>query len=114
MSPPLFRALLVFLAAGFAGAFAVIVVPPLMASGDVIGALAAGFVNPFASGYAIDAIMCWLVLTVWVVYEAKAHGIRHGWVAVLLGAAPGVATGFAVYLLLRMGQIGPEQRASGT
>lgn len=89
------------LAAGFALLFAVVVVPPLLASGDVAGALAAGFVNPFASGYALDAIFCWLVLAVWVVQEAKTQGVRHGWIALLLGLAPGVATGFGVYLLLR-------------
>ncbi|WP_369010820.1 DUF2834 domain-containing protein [Klebsiella pneumoniae] len=31
-------------------------------------------------------------------------GIRHGWVALLLGVVPGVATGFAVYLLIRLNQ----------
>lgn len=93
------------LAAGFALLFAVVVMPPLLASGDVAGALAAGFVNPFASGYALDAIFCWLVLAVWVVQEAKTQGVRHGWVALLLGLAPGVATGFGVYLLLRARQL---------
>ena len=90
------------LALGFAVLFAAVVVPPLLASGDVLGAFAAGFVNPYSSGYALDAISCWLVLAVWVIYEAKSRHVRYGWVALLLGVAPGVATGFAVYLLLRM------------
>ena len=81
-----------------------IVVPPLLESRDILGAFAAGFVNPYSSGYALDAILCWVILAVWVVYEAQAHGMKHGWIAVLLGVAPGVATGFAVYLLLRMHQ----------
>ena len=104
MNAKIFQLLLVLLAVGFAAAFAVIVVPSLLESGDILGAFAAGFVNPYSSGYALDAILCWLVLTVWVVYEAKTQGMKHGWVAVLLGAVPGVATGFAVYLLIRMKQ----------
>ncbi len=86
----------------FALFFAVVVLPPLGADPDVLGAFAAGFVNPYAAGYATDAIMCWCVLATWVVYEAKTQGIRHGWIAVVLGLVPGVATGFAFYLLLRL------------
>jgi hypothetical protein len=98
----MFRAVLVLLALGFAVLFSLLVVPPLLASGDVIGAFAAGFVNPYSSGYALDAITSWLVLAAWVIYEAKTRNVRYGWVALLLGVVPGVATGFAVYLLLRM------------
>jgi hypothetical protein len=43
-----------------------------------------------------------VVLTTWVVYEAKTRPVKHGWIAPLLGLVPGVATGFAVYLLLRL------------
>ncbi|WP_218140263.1 DUF2834 domain-containing protein [Solimonas aquatica] len=86
----------------FAAAFVWIVIPPLLQHPDILGAFAAGFVNPYSSGYALDAICCWLVLAAWVAYEAKAEGIRHGWIALVLGLAPGVATGFAFYLLLRM------------
>lgn len=100
-----FKILLVALGAGFALAFCVMVVPPLLESGDVMGAFAAGFVNPYSSGYALDAIMCWCVLAVWVIYERKALSLRHGWIALLLGIAPGVATGFAFYLLLRTQQL---------
>ena len=101
----MYRPIYAILAALFAAAFGVIVLPPLLASGDVLGAFAAGFVNPYASGYALDAILCWCVLAVWVVQEARERGIRHGWVALLLGVVPGVATGFAVYLLLRERQL---------
>ncbi|MDD3763043.1 MAG: DUF2834 domain-containing protein [Nevskiales bacterium] len=101
----MFQTVLVVLALGFAAAFSIIVVPPLLASGDLFGALAAGFVNPYASGYSLDTIMCWCVLAAWVVHEARSAGVRHGWVALLLGLVPGVATGFAVYLLLRMRQL---------
>ncbi|MBL8940789.1 MAG: DUF2834 domain-containing protein [Archangium sp.] len=108
-----FRALLVVLGSTFAVAFTIICVPPLLQTPDVIGALAGGFVNPFATGYSLDTIFCWFVLGAWVAYEAKAHGVRHGWVAVVLGVVPGVATGFAVYLLLRTRQrAGESKRAS--
>jgi len=104
MTTTLYRTLLTLLALGFALAFGIIVVPPLLASGDVPGAFAAGFVNPFASGYALDPLACWGVLPVGVLSDAKAHGIRHGWIAVLFGIVPGVATGFALYLLMRLRQ----------
>jgi len=104
MHPSLFSILLVAIALAFSLAFGIVVVPPLLQSGDVLGAFAAGFVNPYASGYALDTISCWCVLTVWVIHEARHKGIKHGWIAVLLGVAPGVATGWAVYLLLRQKQ----------
>jgi hypothetical protein len=102
MNRDTFRVVLVCLAIGFAVVFTVLVVPPLLASGDVLGAFAAGFVNPYSSGYALDAITSWLVLAAWVIHESHSRHVRHGWVALLLGVVPGVATGFAVYLLLRM------------
>ena len=108
MALQLYRLLLILIAAGFSLAFCVMVVPPLLASGDVLGAFAAGFVNPYASGYALDAICCWGVLAVWVIHEARTLGIRRGWIALLLGAVPGVAVGFAVYLLMRSGQAKAE------
>ncbi len=101
----MYQKLLVLLAAGFAVAFTIIVVPPLAASGDVLGGFAAGFVNPYASGYALDAIFCWCVLAVWVIHEARELGVRKGWIALALGVIPGVATGFAVYLLIRARQL---------
>lgn len=105
MTDTWFRRLLWLLAVGFLVVFCVVVVPPLLRDFDVIGAFAAGFVNPYSSGYALDVIFCWCVLAVWVAYEAKVHGVRHGWVALVLGVVPGVATGFAVYLLLRRRQL---------
>lgn len=89
------------LGAAFALAFAGLVVPALLETGDVVGAFAAGFVNPFASGYALDAIVCALLLATWVLYERRRYGIRHGWIAIPLSVAPGVATAFAFYLVLR-------------
>lgn len=106
MTPTLYRTSLWLLALGFAGAFCAIVLPAFLAERPgVIAAFAAGFVNPYASGYALDAILCWCVLAVWVLHERRAAGIRHGWIALLLGLVPGVATGFAAYLLLRLRQL---------
>lgn len=102
MSKRLFEVVTIALGALFAAAFAIIVVPPLLESGDVIGAFAAGFVNPYASGYSIDAILTGLVLMVWVLYERSAKGVKHGWVAIPLCFVPGVATAFAYYLIVRV------------
>lgn len=102
MSLALFKTLIAAIGVGFAVAFAYVVMPPLLESGDVIGGLAAGFVNPYASGYALDVISCWCVLAVWIAYERARYGVRYGWVALALGLCPGVATGFAFYLLLRL------------
>lgn len=104
MRPALYRGLLAALGAGFALAFAAVVVPALIAQPDVLAAALAGFVNPFAAGYALDTIFCWAVLAVWVLHEARSGCVRHGWIALVLGVVPGVATGLAVYLLLRSGQ----------
>lgn len=105
MSEALFRRLLISAAVFFSVFFAVVVIPPLIANPDVLGAFAAGFVNPYSSGYSMDVLVCWAILAVWVVYEAKAHSVRHGWVCLLLGIIPGVAVGFALYLLLRSKQL---------
>ena len=99
-----FRIVLVALGAAFALAFAAICGPAFLQNPDVVAAFGAGFVNPFSTGYALDTIFCWLVLAAWVVFDAKVNGVRHGWVALAVGVVPGVATGLAVYLLLRLRQ----------
>ena len=105
MSESVFKVILVLAAVFFTGFFAVVVVPPLMEDPDIIGAFAAGFVNPFSAGYSTDVLVCWAVLAVWVVFEARQYGVRHGWVCLLVGVVPGVAVGFAGYLLLRARQL---------
>nr|MBV6630603.1 DUF2834 domain-containing protein [Oceanococcus sp. HetDA_MAG_MS8] len=105
MSVSVFRTLLWLSAAGFVLVFALVVVPPLLANPDVWGAFAAGFVNPYASGYSTDVLVCWLILAIWVVFEAKHYAVRHGWVCLVLGVVPGVAVGLALYLLLRQKQL---------
>lgn len=106
MDDRIYRGFLLALAVGFVVGFSLLVLPPLAASTDVMGAIVAGFVNPYASTYSLDAIMSWCVLAVWVLYEVRTKAIRHGWIALLLGLMPGVTVGFAVYLLLRMRQTG--------
>jgi len=105
MSQRTFQICIAALGIGFALYFFVNVLPPLIADPDIMDALAAGFVNPYAAGYSTDAVLCWMILAVWVIYEARQLKIRHGWIALLLGLAPGVATGFALYLLLRQRQL---------
>jgi len=90
--------------------FCAIVLPPVLVSGELAGAFAAGFVNPYASGYSSDVLACWVILAAWIAYEAKVHQIRHGWICALLGIIPGVAVGFALYLLLRMRQLNDREK----
>lgn len=70
---------------------------------DIIGAFAGGFVNPYASGYSTDVLCCWVILLLWVIYEYPR--IKHGWICLLLGLVPGVAFGFALYLIMRTNQL---------
>lgn len=103
----LYKAGLIAVIVIFTAAFMIMIVPPLLESGDLIGAFAAGFVNPYSSGYALDVILCWFVLALWVIKEAREDGVRHGWIALLLGVVPGVAVGFALYLLIRQPRLKP-------
>jgi Protein of unknown function DUF2834 len=91
----------VTIALGFTLLFSAVVVPPLIDDPDVVGAFVAGFVNPYASGYSADVIACWLILAAWVLHEARQDGVKHGWLCLLVGIVPGVAVGFAAYLVLR-------------
>lgn len=101
MSKSVYIGLLTAIAFLFTGYFILTVVPPLLVSGDVVGAAQAGFVNPFAAGYATDVILCWVVLVLWIVYEAKVERVKHGWICILLGVVPGVVVGMSCYLILR-------------
>ena len=108
MNERLFRGAIIAVALGFTALFSVVVVPPLIADPDILGAFAAGFVNPYSSGYSADVVACWLILAAWVVFEARSEGVKHGWVCLLVGVIPGVAVGFAAYLLVRSRQVGPQ------
>jgi hypothetical protein len=105
MSERTFRSTIILIAVTFTVIFCWLIIPPLVAKPDIAGAFAAGFVNPYASGYSSDVFACWFILTTWVVYEARVHAIKYGWICVLLGIVPGVAVGFAAYLLIRMDQL---------
>lgn len=100
-----FKVAMAAVALGFTLIFCVVVVPALIENPDVIGALAAGFVNPYAAGYSSDVIFCWLALAVLVVYDAKVLSVKHGWICLLLGLMPGVAVGMALYFIVRSSQV---------
>jgi len=102
MTTKIFSIVTAIFGALFALAFSIIVVPPLIESGDIFGAFAAGFVNAYSTGYALDAIFCALILNAWIIYEMRTRPVRFGWIAIPLCIVPGVATAFAVYLLLRL------------
>lgn len=99
MNEKVFKTSILFIAILFTLIFCLIVLPPLLENPDIIGAFAAGFVNPYASGYSTDVICCWLILLVWIIYESPK--VKYGWLCVVLGLVPGVAVGFALYLVLR-------------
>lgn len=101
MREGVFKATIVVAAFTFLAIFVLVVIPPLIDRPDVTGAFAAGFVNPYASGYSADTLACWVILSAWILFERSQHGIRHGWVCIVLGLVPGVAVGFALYLLMR-------------
>lgn len=112
MSSKTFQITVFVIALMFVLFFCASVVPALIEDFDVLGAFAAGFVNPYSSGYSADVIACWLILMVWIVYEKTTLKIKHGWVCVLLGIVPGVAVGFAAYLILRLQQRSEEVEES--
>ena len=103
-----FRTAILVVALAFTALFAVVVVPPLIEDPDILGAFAAGFENPYSSGYSADVIACWLILAAWVAFEAKSKRVRHGWLCLILGVIPGVAVGFATYLLIRSRQVSEQ------
>ncbi|WP_417609863.1 DUF2834 domain-containing protein [Parasphingorhabdus sp.] len=105
MTETMFKTVIIATAAAFLLVFGAVVLPPLIADPDVPAAFAAGFVNPYASGYSADVLACWLILAAWILHERHSRGIRHGWLCILLGVIPGVAAGFALYLLIRMRQL---------
>jgi Terpene cyclase DEP1 len=105
MTPNIFKFTILAAASVFTALFAYWCIPALIADPDIIGAFAAGFVNPYSSGYSADVLACWVILSAWILYERRTLGIRHGLWCIALGAIPGVAVGFAGYLLLRMRQL---------
>lgn len=92
----------------FTFTFIFLVLPPLFQSFDILDVFAAGFVNPYGSGYSTDVILCWVILAVWVGYEAVKYSVHHGWVCLLLGLVLGVAVRFALHLVLRQRQLADQ------
>ena len=105
MSEKIFKSLVLGFALLFTIAFFVLMTPSFLQNPDIIGAFAAGFVNPYASGYALDTIVCGLILFTWIIYEANTLGIKYGWICILLSFIPGVAVGFGLYLFIRHNQL---------
>lgn len=105
MNDRVFVALMIFIICAFSIFFFVYFVPPILQDPDIVGVLQAGFVNPYAAGYSIDLIACWVVLILFVMLEARTKSIRYGWICILLGLAPGVVVGWSAYLLLRHRQL---------
>ena len=96
------------LAAACMATLAVVVLPTFVSDGlDVVRAFDQAFINPYATGFAIDAFSTYAILIAWVVYEARYRDVRQGWVAVALGLLLSVALGLALYLLIRNRAIGP-------
>jgi len=113
MNDKLFKISMASIAVIFTVIFCVVVLPPLIQNPDIIAAFGAGFVNPYASGYSTDVLLCWLVLAVWIVYERKTLKVKHGWWCLLLAMMPGVAVGFPLYLLVRMKQLQQKGMSEG-
>ncbi len=105
MSDRSFRVAVIAVGLAFTALFSGLVVPPLIDDPDILGAFGAGFVNPYASGYSADVIACWVILAIWIVFEATSRSVKHGWLCLVVGVVPGVAVGFAAYLVLRSNQI---------
>lgn len=111
MSETFLKCSMLVIASVFTLFFGFYVLPAFLATFDLLGAFSSGFVNPFSTGYSVDVILCWLVLAVWVVYEARNYSVRHGWLCLVLGVVPGVVVGLALYLLLRNAQLEQMPRA---
>ena len=103
MKEKIFKLSLALIAVLFTVIFSLVVIPPLIEQPDIVGAFAAGFVNPYASGYATDVFCCWAILLIWVIYESSI--VKYGWICLLFGIVPGVAVGFALYLIIRTNQL---------
>ena len=103
MSDTLYKWSVAAVAIFFTIFFVTTIIPPLLQHPDIPGAFSAGFVNPYAAGYSTDVICCWVIMVFWIVYESPK--IKKGWICILLGLVPGVAVGFALYLLMRHNQL---------
>ena len=101
MNTKLFRCLVAVIGIAFTLAFCIIVVPAFLKNSNLYDAFMAGFVNPFAAGFALDVIACWLILCVWMLHERR-EGMRYWWVVILLGIVPGVAAALSAYLFFRL------------
>jgi len=105
MADTLFKWACIAIAVAFTLIFSAVVVPAFLQQPDIVAAFGGGFVNPFATGYSVDVLLCWWALVALVVYDRFTLSVKHGWICVALGTIPGVAVGLALYLWLRTTQI---------
>ena len=101
MNETTFRALLILISVAFVGFALVVFFPPIIENPDIVNVLKSGFVNPYASTYSVDLIVCWIILILWIIREKASFGVRNGWICIPIGLILGVAVGFALYLLIR-------------
>ncbi len=79
MSDGSFRVAVIAVGLAFSALFSGLVVPPLIDDPEFPGAFGAGFVKPYAAGYSADVIACWVILAIWIVFEASSRSVKHGW-----------------------------------
>ncbi len=72
-----------------------------------------GFVNPGAAFLTVDAIIGSMAFLCWMFPEAKALGMRHAWVYLLLTVTVAFAVGFPVFLLMRERKLQQRSAAAG-
>ena len=75
----LFTISLLVVAVVFSYFFITLAIPSLLDNPDIGAAFAAGFVNPFASLYSIDATLCWVILAILIIYDRYNYKVKYGW-----------------------------------
>jgi hypothetical protein len=69
--------------------------------------LAGAYANPAAASLSSDLLFLTLVAVVWMVVEARRHGIRFVWLYVAMGFAVAISVSFPLFLIAR------ERRLAG-
>ena len=75
MTEPFFKAIIIAAATVFMALFVYWCIPPMIENPNLIGAFAAGFVNPYASGYAADTLACWAILPAWIAHLRRGQRV---------------------------------------
>ncbi|MFT6265144.1 MAG: hypothetical protein ACJAWS_001292 [Oleiphilaceae bacterium] len=104
MSETLSNRAIIISAGIFLAVFLFYTLPAAIDLNDFFASFAAVFVNPLATSYSVDVIAYGFILMFWILFEAKHHGIRYGWLCIILCVVPAVAVAFTTYLRLRQKQ----------